>query len=123
MDVHQCEPKKEKNIKLVKSSVANFCEKSYSHVNCQLRSLIKSCSTLATSKRFFFPVFGMSSHMVSNVAFETFATNVTFVKPLIFVKRKDVSFQSVGSWVSFVAQMACEFSSTDVQFHVRFQIS
>ena len=123
MVVHQCEPKKEKNIKLVKSSVANFCEKSYSHVNSQLRSLIESCSTLTTSKRFFLTVFGMSPHMVSNVAFKTFSTNVAFIKPFIFVKRKDVPFQSVSSWVSLVAQMTCEFSSTDVQFHVRFQIS
>ena len=74
----------------------------HSHVDGQLGSLVESGSTLTTSKRFFLAVFGMSAHVVTDMAFEGFAAYIAFVKTFVLMKRQDVSFESICSGIGFV---------------------
>ena len=67
----------------------------HSHVNGQLRSLIKPCPTLSAIKRLFFRVCCMSSHVVFDMSLERFVANITLVHFLPLVKREDMSFQSI----------------------------
>ena len=62
------------------------------HVHGQLRPLIETGTTLTTPEGFFVSVFGMGAHMVSDVAFERFTTDVTFVKPFVLVKGQNMPF-------------------------------
>ena len=68
-----------------------------SHVNCQLRPLVKFCSTLATVERFLLCICSMCSHVVFDMSFERLVANITFVHFLSLMEGEDVPFQSVCS--------------------------
>ena len=93
------------------------------HMYRQLRPLIETGTTLTTAERFFVAIFGMGPHMVPDVAFERFTTDVTFVKPFVLVKGQNMPFQSVCSWIGLVAQVAGKFPRSNVQLHVSFQVT
>ena len=73
------------------------------HVHSKLRPLVKTGSTLATSKRLLVSVFGMGTHMISNMAFEGFSTDITFVQPFVLVKGQNMPFESIRPGVGLVA--------------------
>ena len=73
------------------------------HVYRELRPLVKTGSTLATSKRLLVAVFGMGTHMIPYVAFEGFSTDITFVQPFVLVKGQNMPFESIRPGVGLVA--------------------
>ena len=93
------------------------------HVHGELGSLVEPCSALVTPEWLLVLVFRMSAHVIADVALETFAADIAFVEPFVFVEGQDVSFQSVRPRIGFLAEMALEFSGTGVELHVGLQIS
>lgn len=74
-----------------------------SHVDGQLASLVEPGTALVATVRFVLLVLSVGSHVIPDVALERLATDVAFVKPLVFVERQDVTLQRVRTWIGLVA--------------------
>ena len=81
-------------------------------VNCQLRSLVKFCITLAIVERLLLSICGMSSHVI----FEGFVADITFIHFLSLMEGEDVPFQSVCSGICLLAEVALKFFAIFMQF-------